>query len=67
MDFEKKQKLPESNFKLYEKDIEYAIIEETINKVSARKLLDNFVEKSKLPSINFLRDAIISCEASRTQ
>ncbi len=61
MDFEKKQKLPESNFNLYENNIEYAIIEETINKNSAKRILDNFVEKSKFPSINFLRDAIISC------
>ena len=46
---------------MYQQEIEYAIIEESINKASAKKILDEFIEKSKHKSTNFIRDAILSC------
>jgi len=67
MDFAKKQKLPESIPQRYDKKIECAIIEESINKNSAKQILDDFNSSSQHVSTNFLRDAIYSCKASRKQ
>jgi hypothetical protein len=43
MEFEKIQKLPESDPSMYKQEVEYAIIEESINKASAKKILDDFI------------------------
>jgi hypothetical protein len=53
---------------LYENNIEYAIIEETIDKVTIKQILDDFVKKNKdMPSVDFLRDAVYTCKKSRSQ
>ena len=68
MEFSKKQRLIESNPKLYEKNIEYAIIEETINKATVKMILDDFVKKSKeMLSVDFLREAIYTCQKQKSQ
>ncbi len=43
IEFKKVQKLPESNPTLYQKEIKYAIIEESTNKASAKKILEDFI------------------------
>jgi hypothetical protein len=59
VDFEKTQTLPPSTPNIFESSLHYSIIEESINKNSAKRLLEHFMLDQDL-STKFLREAIFT-------